>query len=107
MRTRSPRCSSNMPIEALVRPFPSELTTPPVTKMCLVILIDFRVKSNGHPFNGYDTTPRAQEKPSPPSVALIMRRLAQPVLRQLRELRQKQKQRGGPVRIQQVGDVVE
>jgi hypothetical protein len=26
-----------MPIDALVSPFPSELTTPPVTKMCLVI----------------------------------------------------------------------
>ena len=32
MRTRSPRCSNNMPIEALVSPLPSELTTPPVTK---------------------------------------------------------------------------
>jgi hypothetical protein len=28
-----------MPIEALVRPLPSELTTPPVTKMCLLIKI--------------------------------------------------------------------
>src|SRR5262245_63555949 len=27
-----------MPIEAQVRPLPSELTTPPVTKMCLVCL---------------------------------------------------------------------
>jgi len=27
-------------MEALVKPFPMELTTPPVTKMCLVI--DFR-----------------------------------------------------------------
>ena len=36
-RTRSPRCSSSMPIEAQVSPLPSELTTPPVTKMCLAI----------------------------------------------------------------------
>jgi hypothetical protein len=27
-----------MPIEAQVNPFPKELTTPPVTKMCLAIL---------------------------------------------------------------------
>jgi hypothetical protein len=26
-----------MPIEALVNPFPKELTTPPVTKMCFVM----------------------------------------------------------------------
>ena len=26
-----------MPIEALVSPFPKELTTPPVTKICLVM----------------------------------------------------------------------
>ncbi len=37
IRTRRPRCSSSMPIEALVSPLPSELTTPPVTKMCLVM----------------------------------------------------------------------
>src|SRR5687767_1240952 len=37
-RTRRPRCSSNMPIDAQVRPLPSELTTPPVTKMCLATL---------------------------------------------------------------------
>ena len=37
MRTDSPRCSSNMPIEALVSPLPSELTTPPVTKICLLM----------------------------------------------------------------------
>ena len=37
MRTRSPRRSSNMPIDALVSPFPKELTTPPVTKMCFVM----------------------------------------------------------------------
>ena len=36
-RTRSPRCSSSMPIDAQVNPLPSELTTPPVTKMCLAI----------------------------------------------------------------------
>src|SRR5262249_17562900 len=35
-RTRRPRCSSNMPIDAQVRPLPRELTTPPVTKICLV-----------------------------------------------------------------------
>ena len=48
MRTGSPRCSSNMPIEALVSPLPSELTTPPVTKMCLLIKIAFprKVPSN-------------------------------------------------------------
>src|SRR5262249_2238430 len=34
-RTRRPRRSRSMPIEALVSPLPSELTTPPVTKMCL------------------------------------------------------------------------
>jgi hypothetical protein len=33
-----------MPIEALVRPFPKELTTPPVTKMCLVMEI-FRMRT--------------------------------------------------------------
>jgi hypothetical protein len=27
-----------MPMEALVRPLPRELTTPPVTKMCLATL---------------------------------------------------------------------
>ena len=37
VRTDKPRCSSNMPIEALVRPLPSELTTPPVTNICFVI----------------------------------------------------------------------
>lgn len=37
MRTRRPRRSNNMPIEALVSPLPSELTTPPVTKMCFVM----------------------------------------------------------------------
>src|SRR5271154_6786915 len=37
IRTLRPRCSSSMPIEALVSPLPSELTTPPVTKICLVI----------------------------------------------------------------------
>lgn len=37
MRTFSPRRSSSMPIEAEVSPFPSELTTPPVTKMCRLI----------------------------------------------------------------------
>src|ERR1051326_3788589 len=36
-RTRRPRRSSNNPIEALVIPLPRELTTPPVTKMCLAI----------------------------------------------------------------------
>src|SRR5215510_8782144 len=40
IRTFSPRPSSNMPIEALVSPLPSELTTPPVTKMNLVIAKD-------------------------------------------------------------------
>src|SRR6056297_1977496 len=37
MRTRRPRCSSSIPIEALVSPLPKELTTPPVTKMCFVM----------------------------------------------------------------------
>src|SRR5262245_18638754 len=37
IRTDRPRFSSSMPIEALVRPLPSELTTPPVTKMYLVM----------------------------------------------------------------------
>src|SRR3954467_6483019 len=36
-RTRRPRCSRIMPIDAQVSPLPSELTTPPVTKMCLAI----------------------------------------------------------------------
>src|SRR5579883_463441 len=35
--TRNPLFSNNMPIEAEVSPLPSELTTPPVTKMCLLI----------------------------------------------------------------------
>src|SRR3954447_1330970 len=38
-RTRSPRCSNSMPIDAQVNPLPSELTTPPVTKMCLAITV--------------------------------------------------------------------
>src|SRR6187455_2004035 len=37
IRKFRPRPSSNMPMEALVRPLPRELTTPPVTKMNLVI----------------------------------------------------------------------
>src|SRR5579872_7589271 len=37
MRTRRPRFSKSRPIAAAVSPFPRELTTPPVTKMCLVI----------------------------------------------------------------------
>src|SRR5436190_23319999 len=32
--TRSPRLLSSRPSEEAVRPFPSELATPPVTKMC-------------------------------------------------------------------------
>src|SRR5262245_52368572 len=36
-RTLSPRRSNNMPMEAHVSPLPSELTTPPVTKMNLVM----------------------------------------------------------------------
>src|SRR5947209_5875694 len=31
-----------MPIEAHVKPLPSELTTPPVTKMCLAIAVPLR-----------------------------------------------------------------
>src|SRR6476469_3295679 len=34
MVTRSPRLLSSRPSEEAVRPFPSELATPPVTKMC-------------------------------------------------------------------------
>src|SRR5688572_14396612 len=41
IRTRKPRRSRSMPIDALVSPLPRELTTPPVTKMCLVILNTF------------------------------------------------------------------
>src|SRR5438128_3267268 len=37
-RTVSPRRSSSMPMEAAVRPLPNELTTPPVTKMCLAMI---------------------------------------------------------------------
>ena len=37
IRTERPRFSSSMPIDALVSPLPSELTTPPVTKMCLAM----------------------------------------------------------------------
>ena len=37
IRTDRPLRSSSMPIDALVSPLPSELTTPPVTKMCLVM----------------------------------------------------------------------
>ena len=43
IRTLSPRFSSSMPIEALVKPLPSELTTPPVTKMCFVMVLTFLV----------------------------------------------------------------
>src|SRR5215469_10851657 len=50
IRTRRPRCSSSMPIEALVNPFPSELTTPPVTKMNLVMNVSVYPKkaASGH-----------------------------------------------------------
>src|SRR5262245_3578582 len=34
-RTRKPRCSRSMPMDAQVSPLPRELTTPPVTKICL------------------------------------------------------------------------
>src|SRR5690349_2090269 len=37
IRTRRPRRSSSRPMDADVSPFPSELTTPPVTKICLLI----------------------------------------------------------------------
>src|SRR4249920_2764702 len=37
MPTRSPRRSRRRPIAAAVSPFPSELTTPPVTKMYLAM----------------------------------------------------------------------
>ncbi len=37
IRTRNPLASSNIPIDALVNPLPIELTTPPVTNMCLVM----------------------------------------------------------------------
>src|SRR4029077_7913565 len=60
MRTDSPRRSSNMPIEALVRPLPSELTTPPVTKICLVIRApspDCRQIFAGRPNLGHDDDP--------------------------------------------------
>src|SRR5579862_754744 len=40
MRTLRPRCSSNMPMQADVRPLPKELTTPPVTKMNLAMKAD-------------------------------------------------------------------
>ncbi len=33
-----PRRSSSIPIDAEVSPLPRELTTPPVTKMCLVMM---------------------------------------------------------------------
>src|SRR2546430_9882401 len=36
MVTRSPRDLSSRPSEEAVSPFPSELATPPVTKMCFV-----------------------------------------------------------------------
>ena len=36
MVTRRPRCLSKRPSDAAVSPLPSELATPPVTKMCLV-----------------------------------------------------------------------
>ena len=35
--TLSPRCLSSRPSDAAVMPLPSPLTTPPVTKMCLVM----------------------------------------------------------------------
>src|SRR5580700_4667574 len=38
IRTRSPRRSSNRPIDAEVSPLPRLLTTPPVTKICLVVM---------------------------------------------------------------------
>src|SRR5690606_21568317 len=40
--TRSPRSFSNRPSELAVRPFPSELATPPVTKMCFGMGLDLR-----------------------------------------------------------------
>src|SRR6266853_89283 len=47
MRTRRPRFSSNSPIAAEVSPLPSELTTPPVTKMCLVMKERFGISDFG------------------------------------------------------------
>jgi len=38
--TLSPRSASNRPRDAAAMPFPSELTTPPVTKMYFVELTD-------------------------------------------------------------------
>ena len=49
---RRPRCSSSMPIEALVSPLPSELTTPPVTKICLVIEVTILVNGAGDAAKG-------------------------------------------------------
>ena len=37
--TEKPRFFNRRPIEATVTPFPTELTTPPVTKMYLVIIM--------------------------------------------------------------------
>src|SRR5262245_62152035 len=39
IRTLRPRRSRSIPIDALVRPFPKLLTTPPVTKMCFAMRI--------------------------------------------------------------------
>src|SRR3954470_7055216 len=42
--TRRPRSLSNRPSEEAVKPFPRELATPPVTKMCLGIRNDLRLR---------------------------------------------------------------
>jgi hypothetical protein len=41
--TLKPRSFSNLPMAAAVTPFPTELTTPPVKKMYLVVIIASKV----------------------------------------------------------------
>src|SRR5438105_4398617 len=52
-----------MPMEAQVRPLPSELTTPPVTKMCLAIK-ESRTRGRGQEGGGGKQTPDPEGLPS-------------------------------------------
>src|SRR5665213_265823 len=54
--TRSPRLSSRQPMEAAAMPFPSDETTPPVTKMYLAMDI---------PLSAFLTTVQREPTPAP------------------------------------------
>src|SRR6202167_4449045 len=59
--TRSPRLSSRQPMEAAAMPFPSDETTPPVTKMYLAMDIPLSAFS----FSAFLVTVQKAPTPSP------------------------------------------